>query len=95
MFKKKTLSYCPFTMGTRTEKETLDTLSPDSYVLPSIVGKTSFLAHGSPLKSNVRLYLFDLCVVLVVYVCYGPCHKSGSPCIGKDFTTQTTLTKKT
>lgn len=92
---KRILPYCPFKMGTRTEKETLDTLSPNSYILPSIVGKTSFWAHGSPLKSNVCLYLFDLCVVLVVYVCYGPCHKSGSPFIGKDFTTQTRLTKKT
>lgn len=66
-------------MGTITEKETLDTLSPNSYIFPSIVGETSFLAHGSLLKSNVCLYLFDLCVALVIYVCCGPCHKSGSP----------------
>lgn len=57
--------------------------------------ETSFLAHGSLLKSNVCLYLFNLCVVSVTYVCYGPCHKSGSPFTGKDFTTQTTLTWKT
>lgn len=82
-------------MRTRTEKETLDTLSPNSYILPSIVGETSFLAHGSLLKSNVCLYLFDLCVALVMYVCCGPCHKSGSPFTGKDFTMQTMLTKKT
>lgn len=29
-----------------------------------------------------------------MYVCYGPCHKSGSPFPSKDFTTQTTLTWK-
>lgn len=95
---KSILKCCPTTLlkGRLQQKRKL--LIPWDQTLTffwSIVGETSFLAHGSLLKSNVCLYLFNLCVVSVMYVCYGPCHKSGSPFTGKDFTTQTTLTRKT